>query len=245
MFLFYFSRGNSLTPYSKSVPAVIAKASAIYNPIIYAIIHPRYRYSKYIGMCITVHANVDLLHRTSYPHSFSLTPCSSCSWADQAMMGSEWSDPDMALGVAKGEQSLPSPFLSLRALLCPVELHNTVTDRKEKMMLRSPFSIAETATAEHSLDKRSQPARLKKSHPYQFKQLCIHMFEVWFSEAIFFTKKFETLTAKNTLLYKGDILVIEMLSSIPVGLFASLSKCSYHKVMLCQKFWENTGISWW
>uniref|UniRef100_A0A8D2L371 G-protein coupled receptors family 1 profile domain-containing protein n=2 Tax=Varanus komodoensis TaxID=61221 RepID=A0A8D2L371_VARKO len=32
-----------LTPYSKSVPAVIAKASAIYNPIIYAIIHPRYR----------------------------------------------------------------------------------------------------------------------------------------------------------------------------------------------------------
>ncbi|XP_010213263.1 PREDICTED: melanopsin-like [Tinamus guttatus] len=34
---------NILTPYSKSVPAVIAKASAIYNPIIYAIIHPRYR----------------------------------------------------------------------------------------------------------------------------------------------------------------------------------------------------------
>uniref|UniRef100_A0A8C4TU26 G-protein coupled receptors family 1 profile domain-containing protein n=1 Tax=Falco tinnunculus TaxID=100819 RepID=A0A8C4TU26_FALTI len=36
-------RGDTLTPYSKSVPAVIAKASAIYNPIIYAIIHPRYR----------------------------------------------------------------------------------------------------------------------------------------------------------------------------------------------------------
>ncbi|XP_053922062.1 melanopsin isoform X2 [Cuculus canorus] len=36
-------KGNTLTPYSKSVPAVIAKASAIYNPIIYAIIHPRYR----------------------------------------------------------------------------------------------------------------------------------------------------------------------------------------------------------
>ncbi|ETE69674.1 Melanopsin, partial [Ophiophagus hannah] len=31
-----------LTPYSKSVPAVIAKASAIHNPIIYAIIHPSY-----------------------------------------------------------------------------------------------------------------------------------------------------------------------------------------------------------
>ncbi|NWX21156.1 OPN4 protein, partial [Aegotheles bennettii] len=36
-------QGNILTPYSKSVPAIIAKASAIYNPIIYAIIHPRYR----------------------------------------------------------------------------------------------------------------------------------------------------------------------------------------------------------
>ncbi|XP_028599832.2 melanopsin isoform X4 [Podarcis muralis] len=34
---------KTLNPYSKSVPAVIAKASAIYNPIIYAIIHPRYR----------------------------------------------------------------------------------------------------------------------------------------------------------------------------------------------------------
>ncbi|XP_053317599.1 melanopsin-B-like [Spea bombifrons] len=35
--------GKLLTPYSKTVPAVIAKASAIYNPIIYGIIHPKYR----------------------------------------------------------------------------------------------------------------------------------------------------------------------------------------------------------
>ncbi|KAE8292104.1 Melanopsin-A Opsin-4A [Larimichthys crocea] len=32
-----------LSPYSKCVPAIIAKASAIYNPIIYAIIHNKYR----------------------------------------------------------------------------------------------------------------------------------------------------------------------------------------------------------
>lgn len=32
-----------LTPYMNSVPAVIAKASAIHNPIIYAITHPKYR----------------------------------------------------------------------------------------------------------------------------------------------------------------------------------------------------------
>uniref|UniRef100_A0A4W3ICZ5 Opsin 4xb n=1 Tax=Callorhinchus milii TaxID=7868 RepID=A0A4W3ICZ5_CALMI len=35
--------GDILTPYSKTVPAVLAKASAIYNPVIYAIIHPNYR----------------------------------------------------------------------------------------------------------------------------------------------------------------------------------------------------------
>nr|ANA75359.1 melanopsin 3 [Paralichthys dentatus] len=34
---------NILSPYSKAVPAVIAKASAIYNPFIYAIIHNKYR----------------------------------------------------------------------------------------------------------------------------------------------------------------------------------------------------------
>ncbi|XP_037547945.1 opsin 4xa [Nematolebias whitei] len=32
-----------LNPYSKAVPAVIAKASAIYNPFIYAIVHSKYR----------------------------------------------------------------------------------------------------------------------------------------------------------------------------------------------------------
>ncbi|XP_071206419.1 melanopsin-B-like [Salvelinus alpinus] len=35
--------GSTLSPYSKAVPAVIAKASAIYNPFIYAIIHSKYR----------------------------------------------------------------------------------------------------------------------------------------------------------------------------------------------------------
>ncbi|KAJ8401581.1 hypothetical protein AAFF_G00378980 [Aldrovandia affinis] len=34
---------NILSPYCKAVPAIIAKASAIYNPFIYAIIHTKYR----------------------------------------------------------------------------------------------------------------------------------------------------------------------------------------------------------
>ncbi|XP_035770754.1 melanopsin-A-like [Neolamprologus brichardi] len=34
---------DMLTPYMNSVPAIIAKASAVHNPIIYAITHPKYR----------------------------------------------------------------------------------------------------------------------------------------------------------------------------------------------------------
>ncbi|TRY98300.1 hypothetical protein DNTS_032802 [Danionella cerebrum] len=32
-----------LTPYSKTLPAVLAKSSAVYNPLIYAIVHSKYR----------------------------------------------------------------------------------------------------------------------------------------------------------------------------------------------------------
>lgn len=39
----WFRHANILTPYSKAVPAIIAKASTIYNPFIYAIIHNKYR----------------------------------------------------------------------------------------------------------------------------------------------------------------------------------------------------------
>nr|XP_057918747.1 uncharacterized protein LOC131110066 isoform X5 [Doryrhamphus excisus] len=48
-----------LTPYMSSVPAVIAKASAIHNPIIYAITHPKYRsaisrYVPYLGTLLCI-----------------------------------------------------------------------------------------------------------------------------------------------------------------------------------------------
>ncbi|KAM6951501.1 melanopsin-A-like [Aplochiton taeniatus] len=50
---------DMLTPYMNSVPAVIAKASAIHNPIIYAITHPKYRaaisrYIPYLGVILCV-----------------------------------------------------------------------------------------------------------------------------------------------------------------------------------------------
>uniref|UniRef100_A0AAV2LBP4 G-protein coupled receptors family 1 profile domain-containing protein n=1 Tax=Knipowitschia caucasica TaxID=637954 RepID=A0AAV2LBP4_KNICA len=48
-----------LSPYMNSVPAVIAKASAIHNPIVYAITHPKYRsaisrYVPYLGVLLCI-----------------------------------------------------------------------------------------------------------------------------------------------------------------------------------------------
>lgn len=201
IFLFCFSRGNTLTPYSKSVPAVIAKASAIYNPIIYAIIHPRYRYSKHIGMCITVHANVFFTMKNLPPFSqpppmwctfppwplpdgiHVVRPCTASTLyrAAQAACGA----PDMASGVVnRGEQSLPSPYFSLTTLLCPLELHNTMTGRKRRWCSGSSFAVSGRAAKEHSSDNSSQPARLKNHVITNLRSYICICSKVWFSEAL-------------------------------------------------------------
>ncbi|XP_073452828.1 melanopsin isoform X1 [Aquarana catesbeiana] len=74
---------NMLTPYMNSVPAVIAKASAIHNPIIYAITHPKYRMAiaKYIP-CLRPILRVtrkDSRSFSSYPSSRRSTVTSHCS----------------------------------------------------------------------------------------------------------------------------------------------------------------------
>ncbi|XP_067091788.1 melanopsin-A [Osmerus mordax] len=63
-----------LTPYMNSVPAVIAKASAIHNPIIYAITHPKYRLAlaKYIP-CLGALLCVRPRELRSYSSSFMST----------------------------------------------------------------------------------------------------------------------------------------------------------------------------
>jgi len=35
--------GHLVTPYSAELPVMLAKASAVWNPIVYALMHPRYR----------------------------------------------------------------------------------------------------------------------------------------------------------------------------------------------------------
>ncbi|KAM4052188.1 melanopsin-B-like [Anomaloglossus baeobatrachus] len=78
--------GKSLTPYSKTVPAVIAKASAIYNPIIYGIIHPKYRE--------TIHKTVPCLRfLIRLPKKDSMSTCN----FDSSFRGSVYSRQSIAL----------------------------------------------------------------------------------------------------------------------------------------------------
>lgn len=124
-------------------------------------------------------------------------------WAPSGQTQLVHGSSDMAWGVAKREQSLPSPFLSLKspALPCGAAQHHDW--QEEKMMLGSPFIIPETATTEHCLEKKFQPVRLQKSHPYQFKQLYMHMCKVWFSEAFFHKKFWGTVRKKYFIIPRG------------------------------------------
>ncbi|XP_033617640.1 melanopsin [Fukomys damarensis] len=89
-----------LTPYMNSVPAVIAKASAIHNPIIYAITHPKYRMAivqhlPCLGMLLGVSGQRSRpsLSYHSTQHSRLSSQASNLSWISghrrQESLGSE------------------------------------------------------------------------------------------------------------------------------------------------------------
>uniref|UniRef100_A0A671TBS6 Melanopsin-A-like n=1 Tax=Sinocyclocheilus anshuiensis TaxID=1608454 RepID=A0A671TBS6_9TELE len=79
---------DMLTPYMNSVPAVIAKASAIHNPIIYAITHPKYRMAiaKYIP-CLRVLLCVPKHDLNSFNSSFISTRRSTVTSQSSDMSG--------------------------------------------------------------------------------------------------------------------------------------------------------------
>ncbi|XP_067276970.1 melanopsin-A isoform X4 [Pseudorasbora parva] len=79
---------DMLTPYMNSVPAVIAKASAIHNPIIYAITHPKYRLAiaKYIP-CLRVLLCVPKRDLHSYQSSLMSTRRSTVTSQSSDMSG--------------------------------------------------------------------------------------------------------------------------------------------------------------
>ncbi|XP_004483276.1 melanopsin [Dasypus novemcinctus] len=114
-----------LTPYMNSVPAVIAKASAIHNPIVYAITHPEYRMAiaqhlPCLGLLLGV-----LGHRPRPGSSPGSTRCSAhsgqasgLSWISRqrrrASLGSKdevgWEDVEAAAASgAAGQESGRSP----------------------------------------------------------------------------------------------------------------------------------------
>ncbi|NIG58720.1 melanopsin isoform 2 [Pontoporia blainvillei] len=106
-----------LTPYMNSVPAVIAKASAIYNPIIYAMTHPKYRMAiaqhlpclgvllGVSGQCTGLYASYRFTH-----HSTLSSQASDLSWVTgrrcQVSLGSE---SEMITPGSKAAQSQLSP----------------------------------------------------------------------------------------------------------------------------------------
>ncbi|XP_076980562.1 melanopsin [Tamandua tetradactyla] len=115
-----------LTPYMNSVPAVIAKASAIHNPIVYAITHPKYRMAiaqhlPALGLLLGVSG---LRPQPGSSYRFTLrSPRSSqtshLSWISgqrrQASLGSEseggWTDTEAAAAWGAARQlSGPSPY---------------------------------------------------------------------------------------------------------------------------------------
>ncbi|KAK2896655.1 hypothetical protein Q8A67_011143 [Cirrhinus molitorella] len=79
---------DMLTPYMNSVPAVIAKASAIHNPIIYAITHPKYRLAiaKYIP-CLRVLLCIPKRDLHSFHSSFMSTRRSTVTSQSSDMSG--------------------------------------------------------------------------------------------------------------------------------------------------------------
>ncbi|XP_006894549.1 PREDICTED: melanopsin [Elephantulus edwardii] len=100
-----------LTPYMNSVPAVIAKASAIHNPIIYAITHPKYRMAiaqhlPCLGVLLCMsgkHTRPYTSYRSTH-HSTLSSQASDLSWISgwrrQPSLGSEsevgWMDTEAA-----------------------------------------------------------------------------------------------------------------------------------------------------
>ncbi|KAI7813446.1 hypothetical protein IRJ41_016907 [Triplophysa rosa] len=82
---------NILTPYSKTLPAILAKSSAIYNPFIYAIVLSKYRATlaeKVPGLsclsrvqkdCLTSSTNSDASVHDSHTNQLHTTTHNSCT----------------------------------------------------------------------------------------------------------------------------------------------------------------------
>ncbi|KAG7507884.1 melanopsin-A-like [Solea senegalensis] len=158
---------NMLTPYMNSVPAVIAKASAIHNPIIYAITHPKYRsalsrYIPYLGalLCIT--------SRNRFSSSFQSTRQSTLTSHSESkgpskLRHSSQSESESA-HFSDTEDDCSSRTTVTRQLLADVK--QTLTEPEDISML--DISLLPTSHLPATQDKlmsQSRPGTVCKSAP--------------------------------------------------------------------------------
>ncbi|XP_010142035.1 PREDICTED: melanopsin-A-like [Buceros rhinoceros silvestris] len=135
-----------LTPFTNSVPAVIAKASVIHNPIIYAITHPKYRtaiatYVPCLGALLRVSPK-DSRSFSSYPSSRRATVTSQSSEISGPLKGrrrlSSLSDSES--GCIDTESDTPSmlPRLASRRISYEAGKDTTqTTDLRAKAILKN------------------------------------------------------------------------------------------------------------
>ncbi|XP_074849689.1 melanopsin-like [Carettochelys insculpta] len=180
---------NTLTPYSKSVPAVIAKASAIYNPIIYAIIHPRYRKTIRSAVpCLRFFIRVsksDLSSGSVNESSFRASVSSRRSFASRNKSSyissvstgeAAWSDIELdpvepvhkKLQLSRSNSFSSCPRQEKRELLLKTHSCNVITEEKslvsssylQKLLERSALQKSPEALVTSSLKAASLPVGL-------------------------------------------------------------------------------------
>ncbi|XP_064001742.1 melanopsin [Pogoniulus pusillus] len=129
-----------LTPFMNSIPAVIAKASVIHNPIIYAIIHPKYRtaiaaYVPCLGPLLRVSPK-DSRSFSSYPSSRRATVTSQSSEISGLQKGKRRlsSLSDMESGCIDTEMDTPN---KLSRLASRQTCYETVKETTQSSDLRA------------------------------------------------------------------------------------------------------------
>ncbi|XP_010115286.1 PREDICTED: melanopsin-A-like [Chlamydotis macqueenii] len=131
-----------LTPFMNSIPAVIAKASVIHNPIIYAITHPKYRtaiatYVPCLGSLLRVSPK-DSRSFSSYPSSRRATVTSQSSEISEPQKGKRRlsSLSDSESGCTDTETDSPSMFSRLAIKQISYETTTQTTDIRAKPKLK-------------------------------------------------------------------------------------------------------------
>ncbi|KAM6330332.1 melanopsin [Podargus strigoides] len=133
-----------LTPFMNSIPAVIAKASVIHNPIIYAITHPKYRtaiatYVPCLGSLLRVSPKGSRSF-SSYPSSRRATVTSQSSEISGQQKGKRRLSSDSESGRTDTETDTPTMFSRLASRQISYETGKDTTqtsDIRAKPKLKS------------------------------------------------------------------------------------------------------------